>query len=497
MRSSTLELDGIRKTFPGTTALDGVTVRWDGGKVHALIGRNGAGKSTLVNIVTGALAPTSGSIRLNGTAVSFRSPVDAQRSGIAAVHQELSLIPELSVAENILLGRLPQKPGMIPGRVDWTRTRRHAEELLSRLDVRIDHTAIVGSLPVAQQQLIEIAKAMADEPSILLLDEPTSALSHQEAAHVFTLLRTLAERGVLIIYITHRLQEIGFVADTVTALRDGVSTSSIPIADATPESIVTMMFGQNIRFSRMIDRPAGTTPVMEVRSLSGEGSFHDVSFTLHTGEILGIAGLLGSGRTELLRAIAGADIPGSGELLIDGESVHPRSPEQMKRMGVVLTPENRKDQGLVQMLAVRANICLASLERSALCGFITRARETRVARAAIHDLDIAVPDLEFPVSSLSGGNQQKVVLAKWLNTHPRIMLFDEPTRGIDLRAKLQIFQLITRLSTQGISSVVVSSELEELMDICHRILIMKNGRITGSFDPATSPLDELFGVCMQ
>lgn len=497
MRSSTLELDGIRKTFPGTTALDGVTVRWDGGKVHALIGRNGAGKSTLVNIVTGALAPTSGSIRLNGTAVSFRSPVDAQRAGIAAVHQELSLIPELSVAENILLGRLPQKPGMIPGRVDWTRTHRHAEELLSRLDVRIDHTATVGSLPVAQQQLIEIAKAMADEPSILLLDEPTSALSHQEAARVFTLLRTLAERGVLIIYITHRLQEIGFVADTVTALRDGVSTPSIPIADATPESIVTMMFGENIRFSRMVDGPAGTTPVMEVRSLSGEGSFHDVSFTLHKGEILGIAGLLGSGRTELLRAIAGADIPGSGELLIDGESVHPRSPEQMKRMGVVLTPENRKDQGLVQMLAVRANICLASLERSALHGFITRARETRVARAAIHDLDIAVPDLEFPVSSLSGGNQQKVVLAKWLNTHPRIMLFDEPTRGIDLRAKLQIFQLITRLSTQGISSVVVSSELEELMDICHRILIMKNGRITGSFDPATSPLDELFGVCMQ
>jgi len=303
MHSSTLELDGIRKTFPGTTALDGVTVRWDGGKVHALIGRNGAGKSTLVNIVTGAIAPTSGSIRLNGSTVNFASPADSRRSGIAAVHQELSLIPELSVAENILLGRLPRKSGILPGRVDWSTTRRDAQELLSRLDVRVDHTATAGSLPVAQQQLIEIAKAMAEEPSILLLDEPTSALSHQEAAHVFTLLRTLAERGVLIIYITHRLQEIGFVADTVTALRDGISTPSIPIADATPESIVTMMFGKNIRFSRMVDRPAGTTPVMEVRSLSGEGSFHDVSFTLHKGEILGIAGLLGSGRTRLLRSI--------------------------------------------------------------------------------------------------------------------------------------------------------------------------------------------------
>lgn len=497
MHSSTLELDGIRKTFPGTTALDGVTVRWDGGKVHALIGRNGAGKSTLVNIVTGAIAPTSGSIRLNGSTVKFASPADSRRSGIAAVHQELSLIPELSVAENILLGRLPRKSGILPGRVDWSTTRRDAQELLSRLDVRVDHTATAGSLPVAQQQLIEIAKAMAEEPSILLLDEPTSALSHQEAAHVFTLLRTLAERGVLIIYITHRLQEIGFVADTVTALRDGISTPSIPIADATPESIVTMMFGKNIRFSRMVDRPAGTTPVMEVRSLTGEGSFHDVSFTLHKGEILGIAGLLGSGRTRLLRSIAGVDIPVSGELLIDGETVHPHSPEQMKRLGVVLTPENRKDQGLVQMLAVRANICLASLHRSAVHGFITRKREQRVAEASIRDLDIAVPDTEFPVSSLSGGNQQKVVLAKWLNTHPRIMLLDEPTRGIDLHAKLQIFHLIMRLSAQGISSIVVSSELEELMDICHRILVMKNGRMTGSFDPATSSLDELFGVCMQ
>jgi ribose transport system ATP-binding protein len=487
----------VRKVFPGTTALDSVSLRWDGGKVHALIGRNGAGKSTLVNIITGALSPTSGTLRLNGTAVKFRSPADARRAGIAAVHQELSLIPELTVAENIFLGHLPMRPGVISGRVDWMSTKSKAQELLTRLGVHIDHNATVASLPVAQQQLVEIAKAMADEPSILILDEPTSALSHQEATQVFSLLRTLVERGVLIIYITHRLQEIDRIADTVTALRDGISTPTIPIAEATPESIVTMMFGQNIRFSRIVDKPPGTKPVLQVERLTGRAGFNDISFTLHEGEILGIAGLLGSGRTELLRAIAGADRIRSGSLIVNGEAVHPYSPEQMKKHGVVLTPENRKEQGLVQMLSVRANICIASLQRIAVHGFTSVKRENSVVQSTIKDLLIAVPDAGFPVSSLSGGNQQKVVLGKWLNAHPRIMLFDEPTRGIDLHAKLQIFQLIVRLSGKGISSIVVSSELEELMDICHRILIMKDGAITGSFDPAQSPLDELFRLCMQ
>jgi ribose transport system ATP-binding protein len=497
MQVKTLELVGLRKVFPGTTALDSVSLRWEGGKVHALIGRNGAGKSTLVNIITGALSPTGGTLLLNGTPVRFRSPADARRAGIAAVHQELSLIPELSVAENIFLGHLPLQPGIITGRVDWMSTRSKARELLSRLGVQIDHNATVASLPVAQQQLVEIAKAMADDPSILLLDEPTSALSHQEATQVFSLLRTLVERGVLIIYITHRLQEIDRIADTVTALRDGISTPTIPIAEATPESIVTMMFGQNIRFTRMVGTTAGTQPVLRTEKLTGTTGFSDISFTLHEGEILGIAGLLGSGRTELLRAIAGADKPRSGSLFVHGEIVHPRSPEQMKRHGVALTPENRKEQGLVQMLSVRANVCLASLRQIAVHGFTSEKRENSVVQTTIKDLMIAVPDSGFPVSSLSGGNQQKVVLGKWLNTHPRIMLFDEPTRGIDLHAKLQIFQLIVQLSGHGISSIVVSSELEELMDICHRILIMKDGAMTCSFNPATSSLDGLFKLCMQ
>lgn len=497
MQASLLELEGVGKVFPGTVALDAVSLRWEGGNIHALIGRNGAGKSTLVNILTGALAPTHGVIRLNGTPVRFRSPADARRAGIAAVHQELSLIPELSVAENIFLGHLPQRPGLLPGRIDWIQTRNQAKALLSRLGVRIDHEATVASLPVAHQQIVEITKAMADEPSILLLDEPTSALSHHEAGLVFDLLRTLVAQGVLVIYITHRLQEIGRIADTVTALRDGFSTPTIPIAEATPESIVMMMFGRNVRFTRMVATTPGPASLMEVKALSGVRGFHDVSFTLHAGEILGIAGLLGSGRTELLRTIAGADLPRSGSLVIDGKTIRPRSPEHMKRLGVVLTPENRKDQGLVQMLSVRANVCLAGLRRIAACGFTTVERERSVVESTIRDLAIAVPDPELPVSSLSGGNQQKVVLGKWLNTQPRIMLFDEPTRGIDLHAKLQIFQLIHRLSAEGIASIVVSSELEELMESCHRILVLRNGSIAGSLTPAASSLDELLGMCMQ
>jgi ribose transport system ATP-binding protein len=493
----TLELNSIRKTFPGTTALDGVSLRWEGGKIHALIGRNGAGKSTLVNILTGAFSPNSGTIQVNGREVSFRSPADARASGIAAVHQELSLIPALSVAENIFLGHLPLKAGILPGHVHWQQVRHKARELLSSLHVEIDPNAQAGSLPVAQQQLVEIAKAMADEPAVLLLDEPTSALSHNETDHVFALLRILAQRGVLLIYITHRLHEIGRIADTVTALRDGVATGTIPIGEASPEAIVTMMFGHDIRFSRMVDHLPGDEALLDVHSFRRNTALNDISFTLHTGEILGIAGVLGSGRTTLLRAIAGVDPPHEGTLIIDGQSVRPSSPAQMKRLGVVLTPENRKDQGLVQMLSVRANMCLASLDRIGFHGMTTARREQRVVENLVRDLVITVGDTESPVSSLSGGNQQKVVLGKWLNTKPRVILFDEPTRGIDLQSKSEIFRLINRLSAQGIASIVVSSELEELMYICHRILIMNSGRITGTVDPAHTSLDELFGLCIQ
>jgi len=497
MIATLLELDAIRKVYPGTVALDGVSVRWEGGKVHALIGRNGAGKSTLVNILTGAVQPTGGTVRLNGTPVRFSSPADAHRAGVAAVHQELSLVPELSVAENILLGALPRRTGVLRALIDWEETTLRARTVLDRLGLSLDTHVPAGRLPVARQQLVEIAKAMVSDPAVLILDEPTSALSHQEAGRVAAVVRTLAAQGVLVVYITHRLQEIGRIADTVTAVRDGKSAGTWTTQELTPERIVTMMFGEQLRFVRTTDHPAGTEPLLQVRGLSRPPAFADISFTLHGGEILGIAGLMGSGRTELMRAIAGADPSTNGDVLVAGKSVRPVSPLQMKRFGVAMTPENRKEHGLVGVLSTRANICLASLDRITRFGFTTRARETPVVAHAVRTMDMTVSDPELPVSSLSGGNQQKVVLGKWLNTAPRVLLLDEPTRGIDLRAKMQIFQIISRLSREGIGVLVVSSEIEELLDICHRILILKNGRLTGAVDTGGIQLDDLFAACLQ
>lgn len=492
-----LETVGLRKEYPGTVALHDVSLRFEGGKIHALLGKNGAGKSTLVKIFAGAVKQDAGEILVNGKPIDLRSPRDALRQGIAAVHQELSLVPELTVAENILLGRLPKRKRSGGLMINWDETYARARSILDTLGVTIDVRRRASDLGIAQQQGVEIAKAMSYQPSVLMLDEPTSALAHHEAGRLFDLLRTLAARGVVLLYITHRLEEIHRIADTVTVLRNGELIGTIGIADATPGAIVQMMFGGAVTKTRPPDVLALRTPVMEVRSLTRKNAFENVTFTLHAGEILGVAGLLGSGRTELLRSLFGADPHDAGDLLVNGMVVRPSNPIQMKSFGVVLSPENRKEEGLIQMLSTRANVCLASLSRISRRGFTTRGRERKVVDRNIREVDINVPDAEAAVSTLSGGNQQKVVVAKWLNTTPRIMLLDEPTRGIDIQAKQQVFQLIRDLSSRGISCIVVSSELEELMDICHRVLIMKRGRIVGELLPHQSTLEELFAVCMQ
>ena len=494
---TTLELRQVAKTYPGTVALKDFSVRWTGGDIHALIGRNGAGKSTLVKILTGAIAPTSGSVLLNGNAVHFRSPADAQRAGIAAVYQELSLLPELSIAENIHLGRLPRKIGMWPHLVDWTEATRRTEELFGWLNLSLSPAAKVGDLPVAQQQMVEIAKAMSGEPDVLLLDEPTSALSFTEAESVFALLRTLASKGVLILYITHRLGELRQLAGTITALRDGVCGGSFPAADVTPAQMVSMMFGEDVTLTRMANEPPGAVRVLQVRGLTRRPAFEDVSFDVQEGEILGIAGLMGAGRTELLRAIAGADRPDSGEVIVHGRAFHPADPGMMKRAGVVMTPENRKEQGLVTDLSVRANLCLAALTDLSTHGFVAGAREDGLVATAVKECGIGIPDARMPVGALSGGNQQKVVLGKWLATGPKVLLLDEPTRGIDLSARAQIAQTITALSRRGLATVVVSSELEELLLLCHRILVMRKGRIAGVLDGGATSLEELLAQCME
>jgi ribose transport system ATP-binding protein len=493
----TLQTISLRKEYPGTVALDNVSVSFAGGKIHALIGKNGAGKSTLVKLVAGATQPTSGSILVDGVEVSLPSPRDALQRGIVAVHQELSLVPELTVAENILLGRLPKKENFRRTIIDWRRVFTRAEEILSDLGVSLDVRARASTLGVAQQQSVEIAKAMSYDPSILILDEPTSALAQQETERLFAILKKLAGRGVVLLYITHRLQELREIADTVSALRNGSLVGTMKIADATPSNIVHMMFGEVVQRVKPADLMQPSEPFVVVRSLSRKGAFEDISFTIHKGEVLGIAGLLGSGRTELLRAMFGADPPDGGELVIDGKGVRPTDPEQMKALGVALAPENRKDQGLVQLLNTRVNLCLASLSRISSRGFITRAHEQMLVAQNVRDLDIAVANTEAPVAFLSGGNQQKVVVGKWLNTNPRLVLLDEPTRGIDVQAKQQMFQIIWDMSKRGISCVVVSSELEELLDICHRILVMRHGRIVDDVRPEEISLEGLFAVCMK
>ena len=492
-----LQTHSLRKEYPGTVALDDVSVSFTGGKIHALIGKNGAGKSTLVKIIAGATQPTRGSILVDGFEVSLPSPRHALERGIVAVHQELSLVPELTVAENILLGRLPKKRGLGNSVIDWPRVFARAEQILADLGVHLHVREKANTLGIAQQQVVEIAKAMSYEPSILILDEPTSALAQHETERLFEVLKKLKMRGVVLLYITHRLQELQEIADTVTAFRNGAVVGTIGIDQATPAAIVQMMFGEVIQRSRPADLIAPTEPFIEVRSFCSSGAFRDVNFTVNKGEILGIAGLLGSGRTELLRAMFGADPPDSGELTIAGQHIRPTSPEQMKGFGVAMTPENRKDQGLVQLLSTRINLCLSSLDRIAFHGFLNRSREERLVERNVRELDIKVSRTDAPVAFLSGGNQQKVVVGKWLNTNPRLVLLDEPTRGIDVQAKQQMFQIIWDMSKRGISCIVVSSELEELLDICHRILIMRAGRIVSEVRPSELSLENLFAVCMK
>lgn len=494
---TSLELRQIAKTYPGTVALKDLSVRWAGGAIHALIGRNGAGKSTLVKILTGAVAPTSGTLLVNGTPVNFRSPADARRAGIAAVYQELSLLPALSIAENIHLGHLPQKERLWPRLVDWQEATRRTEELFERLNLSLSPATKVGDLPVARQQLVEIAKAMSGEPDILLLDEPTSALSAAESDALFALLHTLADKGVLILYITHRLGELRHLASTITALRDGVCGGSFPAAEVSPAQMVSMMFGEQVTLTRMATEPPGPVRVLQVRGLTRPPAFEDCSFDVHQGEVLGIAGLMGAGRTELLRAIAGADVPASGEVLVNGRSMRPTDPGMMKHAGVVMAPEDRKVDGLVTGLSVRANLCMADLQRLTRHGLMDPAREDTLVANAITECSIGVPDPTMPVNALSGGNQQKVVLGKWLATGPQVLLLDEPTRGIDLAARAQIAETITQLSRRGLATIVVSSELEELLLLCHRILVMRHGRIANVLDAGTTSLEELLAQCMD
>ena len=494
-----LEFDAVTKVYGQTVALSGFSHRFEPGRVHALMGKNGSGKSTLVKLVAGVILPTSGTLRVNGADAAFHTPQDAFRAGVVTVHQELSLVPSLSIGENIFLGRLPTTRKLGIATVDWPRLHREAAALLHEMGLDLNSKRLASTLSVGQQQVVEIAKAMSFNPSVLLLDEPTSALATREVNLLFTLVRRLRERGVTILYITHRMSELFEIADTCTVLRDGLLAGSVEMAEATPASIVEMMFGETAKDRRparkVIDRTGA--PVLAVSGLTRHGAFEDVSLTVHRGEILGIAGLLGAGRTELMRAIFGADPADAGSVTFDGANLTSATPKAMRDAGLGYTPENRKEVGLVQILSTHDNLCMASLARIAPSGIITRGREQGAVARQIADLAIKVPEPMLPVASLSGGNQQKVVIGNWLNTQPRVMFFDEPSRGVDVQAKRQIFEIIWDQAERGLAAIFVSSELEEVLEVADRILVMRQGRIVAEVDPTATTLSELYRLCME
>ena len=472
-----LKMVGIAKTSPGVVALSGVDFDVMPGEVHALVGENGAGKSTLMKILAGADTKDAGHILLDGTEVQITSPQEAMRRGISIIYQEFNLVPYMNAAENIFLGREPM--GAMPGVIDFKTMYRDAEAIIKELGVALDVRTPMNQLSVAQQQMVEIAKATSRKSRIIAMDEPSATLTEHELENLFALIRRLKAEGVSIIYISHRLEEIFEICDRVTVMRDGALVDTKNVADTNREDMIKMMVGREL--TDIIPKVAAKQGdvALEVRHLNRAGVLNDISFKVRRGEVLGIAGLVGAGRSEVARAIFGADPIDSGEILIDGKTVKIRSPKHAISLGVGLVTEDRKALGLVLGMATRENISLANLGALSKFGFINRGREREVAHRYVDEVLIKTPSVEQAVQNLSGGNQQKVVLAKWLFTKSKILIFDEPTRGIDVGAKTEIYQLMNRLAENGVAVIMISSELPEVLGMSDRIIVMHEGEIAG------------------
>jgi ABC-type sugar transport system ATPase subunit len=488
-RQPLLKMEGISKTFPGVRALQSVELEVFAGECLALMGENGAGKSTLMKILSGVYAPDEGTISIDGQPVTLTNPHQAQRLGISIIYQEFNLFPNMTVEENVFVGREPSSNGF----VRWSSLRQATTELLRQLGVDLDPSATVRDLSVAQQQMVEIAKALSYNARIVIMDEPTSALTDTEVSALFEIIRELKARGLGVIFISHRIEEVMTICDRITVLRDGQNAGELTQAEATPEKIVRLMVGRPLSDLFQKDEAASVgAPVLEVRGLSRTGTkrdasaivLNDVSFMVRAGEIVGLAGLVGSGRTELARAIFGADPFSSGEVLVEGKPVSIRSPQDAIRRGIGLVPEDRKQQALVLQLAVRENISLAKLGDLTNAGFVRRSEERALSQRFIEALQIRTPGMEQKVINLSGGNQQKVVLAKWLALAPKILLVDEPTRGVDVGAKAEVHQLLNQLAQRGVAILMISSELPEIIGMSDRVLVMRQGTITGELSRA-------------
>lgn len=480
LENGVLDISGIRKEFPGVLALDDVRLRIRPGTVHALMGENGAGKSTLMKIIAGVYQPDAGEIRLRGRLTTLRSPLDALDQGISMIHQELALMNWMTIAENIWIRREPRNR---LGLIDHPKMTLMTLELFERLNLKLNPNTQVSELTVAQKQMVEIARAVSHESDVLIMDEPTSALTDREVEHLFTIIRDLKSRGIGIIYITHKMNELFEIADEFTVFRDGKYVGTRLSSEVTRDDIIRMMVGREITdMFPKVDCPIGDT-VLEVRNLTLPGVFQDVSFSLRAGEILGLAGLVGSKRSNVAEALFGVKPAASGEILIDGKPVTIRNPSDAMGLGMALLTEDRKDTGCFLILDCLANIQSAIITRGyAKAGFIHQRDVTRLAEDMARKLRVKTPNLQETVENLSGGNQQKLLIARWLLTKPRILILDEPTRGIDVGAKSEIHRLITTLAGEGVAVLMISSELPEVLGMSDRIMVMHEGRVSGFLD---------------
>ncbi len=476
--ASLIAIKNLSKSFPGVRALDGVSFDLQAGEVHALMGENGAGKSTLMKILAGVYQKDSGEILLDGQAVEIGSPAQAQALAIGIVHQELHLMNHLSAAQNIFLGREPSKMGGLF--LDEDQLNRDAQVLFDRMNLALAPTTRIGELTVARQQMVEIAKALSHQSRVLIMDEPTAALNNAEIDELFRIIRQLQSEGVGIVYISHKMDEIQRIANRITVMRDGKYIDTVPASTPMPQ-VIAMMVGRHLEpVEKMTPDTSSNEILLEVKGLNRGREIRDVSFHIRRGEILGFAGLMGAGRTEVARAVFGADPMDSGEVRVQGKTIHLQSPQDAVKAGIGYLSEDRKNFGLATGMDVASNITLPSLKRWLQWGlFLNRPAINDISMQMVKKLRVKTPSLTQTVKLLSGGNQQKVVMAKWLVQDCEILFFDEPTRGIDVGAKSEIYKLLNELAAQGRAIVVISSELPEVIQLSHRVLVMCEGRITG------------------
>jgi len=474
------ELKNIYKVFPGVTALKSMSLQLRAGEIHGLIGENGAGKSTLIKVLTGVHKPDGGQIFIDGQEIQFTSPLDAKHKGIACVYQELNIVKEMSVADNLFMGNFTRKAN---SRIlDYASMNARTREIMQAMNQDIDPTVKCGLLGMGRQQMVEIGKAILQNAKVLILDEPTSSLGEQEVRELFTILRRLREQGLAILYVSHRLEELFELCDAVTVMRDAKHIDTSPIAEITKDSLITHMVGRSLDNLFPKQATVAGAVALEVKRLSSRGRFKDISFTARRGEILGFAGLVGAGRTELFRAVFGADPIDSGEIFINGQKVTIRMPKDAIEHGIALLTEDRKAQGLVLAQSVERNMSLATLKSSSTRGFLNVQNMEKQSRESVRILNIKTPSIHSTVSQLSGGNQQKVVIGKWTNAEMEIYVFDEPTRGIDVGAKIEVYNVMNRLIAENKCVIMISSELPELLGMCDRVIVMRRGRITAAIN---------------